>query len=52
MAMESMAMGVGGGGGGGRTNIMSYMGVCCCEGYGFQALMSRIEYRNQTVVSG
>ena len=36
--------------GGGR--ILSYMGhtgMCCCEGYGFQAVYSCIGYINQSV---
>ena len=28
---------------------MSYIGMCCCEGYGFQAVCSRIGYINQSV---
>ena len=26
------------------------MGMCCCEGYGFQTVYSGIGYRNQTVL--
>ena len=26
---------------------MGYIGVCCCEGYGFQAVYSRIGYINR-----
>ena len=37
-----------GGGGGGRPN-MGYIGMCRCEGYGFQAVYSSIEYINQIV---
>ena len=31
---------------------MSYilLGMCCCEGYGFQRIYSRIGYRNQRVL--
>ena len=37
-------------GGGGRVlPYMGYMGMCCCEGYGFQAVYSRIGYINQSV---
>ena len=32
------------GGGGGVLPYMGYMGMGCCEGYGFQAVYSRIEY--------
>ena len=28
---------------------MGYIGVCRCEGYGFQAVYSRIGYINQSV---
>ena len=28
---------------------MGYIGMCCCEGYGFQAVYSRIGYINQSV---
>ena len=28
---------------------MGYIGMCCCEGYGFQAAYSCIGYMNQTV---
>ena len=28
---------------------MGYMGMCRCEGYGFQAVYSRIGYINQSV---
>ena len=37
------------GGGGGVLPYMGYMGMGCCEGYGFQAVYSRIEYINQSV---
>ena len=32
----------GGGGGGGVLPDMSYIGMCHCEGYGFQAVLSEI----------
>ena len=35
-------------GGGGVLPYMGYIGMCCCEGYGFQAVYSRIGYRNQS----
>ena len=38
-----------GGGGGGEGEVLPYMdyvGKCRCEGYGFQAVYSRIEYMN------
>ena len=35
--------------GGGVLPYMSYIGMCRCEGYGFQAVYSRIEYINQRV---
>ena len=28
---------------------MGYIGMCCCEGYGFQAVYSSIGYKNQSV---
>ena len=35
---------------GGRVlPYMGYIGRCCCEGYGFQAVCSRIGYINQRV---
>ena len=34
---------------GGDRQYMGYIGVCCCEGYGFQAVYSRIGYINQSV---
>ena len=37
-------------GGGGVIPYMSYIGMCRCEGYGFQRVYSRIGYRNQRVV--
>ena len=36
-------------GGGGILPYMGYMGMCRCEGYGFQAVYSRIGYINQSV---
>ena len=30
--------------GGGDPPYMGHMGMCCCEGYGFQAVYSRIGY--------
>ena len=36
-------------GGGGGLPHMGYLGMCRCEGYGFQAVYSRIEYVNQSV---
>ena len=41
--------GVGWGGGGGVLSYMVYIGMCCCEGYGFQAVYSRIGYVNQSI---
>ena len=35
------------GGGGGVLPYMGYRGMCRCEGYGFQAVYSRIGYINQ-----
>ena len=36
--------------GGGRVlPYMGYMGMCRCEGYGFQAVYSRIGYINQSI---
>ena len=34
---------------GGVLPYMGYTGMCRCEGYGFQAVYSRIEYINQSV---
>ena len=36
-------------GGGGILPYMSYIGMYRCEGYGFQAVYSRIGYINQSV---
>ena len=36
-------------GGGGVLPCMGYIGMCCCEGYGLQAVYSRIGYINQSV---
>ena len=36
-------------GGGGVLPYMGYVGMCRCEGYGFQAVYSRIGYVNQSV---
>ena len=35
--------------GGGVLPCMGYIGMCRCEGYGFQAVYSRIGYINQRV---
>ena len=35
--------------GGGVLPYMGYIGMCRCEGYGFQAVYSRIGYINQSV---
>ena len=35
--------------GGGVLPYMGYMGMCRCEGYGFQAVYSGIGYINQNV---
>ena len=35
------------GGGGVVLPYISYIGMCRCEGYGFQRVHSRIGYRNQ-----
>ena len=40
---------IGPGGGGGVLPYMGYIGMCRCEGYGFQAVYSRIGYINQSV---
>ena len=37
------------GGGGGVLPYMGYIGMCCCEGYGFQGVYSSIGYINQSV---
>ena len=36
-------------GGRGVPPYMGYISMCCCEGYGFQAVYSRIGYINQSV---
>ena len=36
-------------GGGGVLTYMGYIGISRCEGYGFQAVYSRIVYINQSV---
>ena len=36
-------------GGGGVLPYIGYIGMCRCEGYGFQAVYSRIGYINQSV---
>ena len=38
-----------GGGGGGTPTYVLLIGMCHCEGYGFQAVYSRIGYINQSV---
>ena len=38
-----------GGGGRGVPPYMGYIGMCCCEGYGFQAVYSRIGHINQSI---
>ena len=35
--------------GGGVLPYIGYIGICCCKGYGFQAVYSRIAYINQSV---
>ena len=45
---NSLRAGVGAGGGG-VLPYMGYIGMCRCEGYGFQAVYSRIEYINQSI---
>ena len=37
------------GGGGGVLPCMGHIGMCRCEGYGFQAVYSSIGYINQSV---
>ena len=37
------------GGGGGVLPYMGHIGMCCCEGYDFQAVYSSIGYINQSV---
>ena len=39
-------------GGGGVLPYMGYIGMCRCEGYGFQAVYSRIGYINQNIYLG
>ena len=40
---------VGGGGGGEELPYIGYIGMCCCEGYRFQAVYFRIGYINQSL---
>ena len=35
--------------GGGGMTYMGYIGMCRCEGYGFEAVYCRIEYINQSI---
>ena len=35
--------------GGGGMPYVGYIGMCRCEGYGFQAVYSRIGYINQNI---
>ena len=46
---ESLHFGWSPPGGGGVLPYMGYIGMCRCEGYGFQAVYSRIGYINQSV---
>ena len=46
---EQLGLGVHRGAGGGVLPYMGYIGICRCEGYGFQAVYSRIGYINQSV---
>ena len=48
--MMILQLGPGRGGGGTATyGQYRYIGMCRCEGYGFQAVYSRIRYINQSV---
>ena len=38
-----------GGGGGGYCHVWAIIGMCRCEGYGFQAVYSRIGCINQNI---
>ena len=40
----------GGGGGVGVLPFMGYIGMCHCEGYGFQEVYSRMWYINQGIL--
>ena len=46
---DSSPVGFAPGGGGGALPYMGYIGMCRSEGYGFQAVYSRIGYINQSV---
>ena len=35
--------------GGGHCHYMGYIGMHCCEGYGFKAVYSTIGYLNQSI---
>ena len=47
--MRSGCVGGQPGGGGGVLPYMGYIGMCRCEGYGFEAVYSRKGYINQSV---
>ena len=47
--VRSLTLSKPGRGGGGGMSYMGYIGMCSCEGYGFQAVYSRIGYINQSV---
>ena len=48
-ALETNALPLTAPGGGGILPYIGFIGVCRCEGYGFQAVYSRIGYINQRV---
>ena len=45
----TFGFGPGGGGAWGVLSYMGHIGMCRCEGYGFQAVYSSIGYINQSV---
>ena len=48
-AIYHVAIALVGGGAGGGFPYIGYIGMCCCEGYGFQEVYSWIGYINQRV---
>ena len=49
LGIKAEGKGPGGRDGGGVLPYMGYIGMCRSEGYGFQAVYSRIGYINQSI---
>ena len=49
ISVSTLSLGLSHTGGGGVLPYMGYIGMCRCEGYGFQAVYSGIGYINQSV---